>query len=176
VRLISGEERDQLLANCQREAVHLELRDSYALSIEADRFAGFLATGTRDHEAEAPERRYWSDLVGGLTRAGKRVRRARVVSEPVSDYIRFEWAGTQVIVEAGEEVRWLPRRLASPLLLPGNDFWLFDAVVVVFSVFDGAGEVVERQLADDQPTVERCLTAFESVWRLAIPHGDYRPA
>lgn len=29
-------------------------------------------------------------------------------------------------VKAGEEVRWLPRRQASDLALPGNDFWLFD--------------------------------------------------
>src|SRR5207249_8109623 len=104
--------------------------------------------------------------------AGKHVRRARIISESVSDYIRFEWAGTDVLVEAGEEVRWLPRRLASPIPLPGNDFWLFDATTVVFSVFDGAGEVVERQLHTDQHILDLCLTAFETVWQLAIPHGQ----
>jgi Family of unknown function (DUF6879) len=29
-------------------------------------------------------------------------------------------------IAAGEEVRWLPRRRASDLRLPGNDFWLLD--------------------------------------------------
>jgi hypothetical protein len=175
VQLISGEERDRLLAHCQREAIHLEMRDSYALSSEAERLAAFLATGTRDRAAEAPERRYWSELVQGLTRTGKRVRRIRIVSEPVSDYIRFEWAGTDVIVEAGEEVRWLPRRLASPLALPGNDFWLFDGSTVVFSIFSGEGEVVERQLTTAKRTLELCLAAFEAVWQLAIPHSEYQP-
>jgi hypothetical protein len=175
VQLITGEERDKLLVACQREAIHLEMRDSYTLSSEAKRFATFLATGHRDRAAEAPERRYWSELVQGLIRAGKRVRRARIISEPVTDYIRFEWAGTQVLVEAGEEVRWLPRRLASPIALPGNDFWLIDSGTVVFSVFDGEGEVIERQFSTDQRTLELCLVGFEAVWQLAIEHGEYRP-
>src|SRR5439155_7214217 len=120
-------------------------------------FAAFLTTGTRDRAAEAPERRHWSELVQGLTRTGKRVCRVRIISEPVSDYIRFEWVGTDVLVEAGEEVRWLPRRLVSPIALPGNDFWLFDTNTVVFSVFSGAGEVVERQLTADKGALDLCL-------------------
>jgi hypothetical protein len=175
VQLISGEERNKLLAGCEREAIHLEMRDSYGLGEEAKRFAAFLATGTRDHAAEAPQRRPWVELIQGLSRTGKQVRRARIVSEPLSGYARFEWAGTDVLIDAGEEVRWLPRRLASPLALPGNDFWLFDRTTVVFSVFDGAGEVVERQLTTDQKTLDLCLTAFEAVWQLAIPHSEYRP-
>jgi hypothetical protein len=175
VQLISGEDRDKLLANCQREALHLEMRDGYALSGEAKRFAAFLATGRRDRTAEAPERRPWVELIQRLTRTGRRVRRARVVSEPLSDYIRFEWAGTDVLIEAGEEVRWLPRRLASPVALPGNDFWLFDGSTVVFSVFSGEGAVMERQLATDANILELCLAAFEAVWQLATPHGEYQP-
>ncbi|WP_438948653.1 DUF6879 family protein [Streptomyces atratus] len=53
---------------------------------------------------------------------GVRVLRARVVSEPVTEYIRFEHAITDANLRAGEEVRWLPRRRASTLALPGNDF------------------------------------------------------
>ena len=175
MQLISGEERDRLLASCRREATHLEMRDSYALRGEARRFAAFLANGRRDRAAEAPERRAWVELIHGLTRTGRLVRRARVVSEPLSDYTRFEWAGTDVLVEAGEEVRWLPRCLASPIALPGNDFWLFDKSTVVFSVFNGGGEVVERQLTTDADILEFCFTAFEAVWRLATPHCEYQP-
>jgi hypothetical protein len=29
---------------------------------------------------------------------------------------------------AGEDVRWLPRRRASDLALPGTDFWVLDGV------------------------------------------------
>jgi hypothetical protein len=174
VRLTTAEERNGLLANCQRVAVHLELRDTYAVQNEAERFALFVATN-RYEGGEAPDRRQWLDLVRSITQAGKRVRRARIVSEPVTDYIRFEWAGTAYNVEAGEDVRWLPRRLASQIALPGNDFWLFDDTTVVFNVFTGDGDLAERQLTTDQAAVELCRAAFEAVWQLAIPHSEYRP-
>jgi hypothetical protein len=48
-----------------------------------------------------------------------------VVSEPVTDYIRFEHATTGSNLVVGEDVRWLPRHLATGLLLPANDYWVF---------------------------------------------------
>lgn len=175
MRLTTADERDRLLATCAREAVHLEMRDAYAVHSEAERFATFLATGQRNDAADAPDRRYWLDLICSVKQAGKRVRRARIVSEPVTDYIRFEWTGTGPNVEAGEEVRWLPRRLASSIALPGNDFWLFDDAIVVFTVFTGSGDVAERQLTTDVATVKLCRSAFEAVWLAAIPHDEYVP-
>jgi len=174
VQLTTAEERNRLLANCQREAIHLELRDAYAVQNEAERFALFVATG-RYQGADASDRQQWLDLIRSVTQAGKRVRRARIVSEPVTDYIRFEWAGTAYNVEAGEEVRWLPRRLASQIALPGNDFWLFDDTTVIFNVFTGDGNLAERQLTNETAAVELCRAAFEAVWHLAIPHSEYRP-
>ena len=174
MQLTTLEERNRLLDGCESEAVHLELRDSYAIHAEAKRFATFMTTG-RYTGADAPDRRQWLDRIRAMTRAGKRVRRVRVVSEPVTDYIRFEWAGTTYSVQAGEEVRWLPRRLASPIALPGNDFWLFDDTTVIFTVFTGGGEVAERQLTTDAATVELCRAAFAAAWSLAIPHSEYTP-
>jgi hypothetical protein len=176
VRLITTEERDELLRACRYEALHLELRDSYAIAGEAAQFAAFLESGARDLEAEEPQRRHWTRLVNGLRQRGCRVRRARVVSEPVTDYIRYEWAGTGPIIEAGEEVRWLPRRLASTMALPGNDFWLVDDTAVVFTVFTGSGAVAERQLIAEASVLQLCRAAFEAVWSAATPHTEYAPS
>ena len=175
MQLVTAEERDKLLAACTREAVHLEMRDSYVMHDEAERLAAFLASGRRDDGADAPDRQHWLDLVRRVTRVGRRIRRARIVSEPVTDYIRFEWSGSGPNVEAGEEIRWLPRRLASSIALPGNDFWLFDNSAVVFSVFSGRGDVVERQLVTDRRVLDLCRSAFEAVWSVAIPHDKYTP-
>jgi hypothetical protein len=175
VRLVTAEERDRLLATCQREAVHLEMRDVYGITSEAKQFADFLATGVRDLEAEVPDWQYWTGLIRGVRLAGRRVRRARIVSEPVTDYIRYEWAGTPVNIAAGEEVRWLPRRSVSSIALPGNDFWLFDGTTAVFTVFTGAGDIAERQVTDDPATVQLCSSAFEAVWTAAVPHSEYTP-
>ena len=53
----------------------------------------------------------------------------RVVCEPVTDYIRYEYAITTLYLRAGEAVRWLPRRHASDIPLPGNDFRLPDDTI-----------------------------------------------
>jgi hypothetical protein len=64
--------------------------------------------------------RPWLDIVVAARRRGVIIRRARIVSEPVSEYIRFEHDITFTNVEAGEDIRWLPRRRASDLLLPAT--------------------------------------------------------
>jgi uncharacterized protein DUF6879 len=176
LKLISSEERDKLFVTFNREALHLEMRDLYAVKDEAGRFARFLEKGYRDHDAEAEERRPWMTLIQDSTAAGKMFRRARIISEPVTDYIRYEWEGAGPNVEAGEDIKWLPRRLTSAIALPGNDFWLFDDSIVVFTVFTGKGEVSERQLTTDPAVVQLCHSAFEAVWAIAIPHGEYRPS
>lgn len=176
MELISGAERDNFFTTFEREALHLELRDVYAVKDEAERFARFLEKGYRDHDVEAEERQPWMALIQDATAAGKVFRRARVISEPVTDYIRYEWAGTESNVEAGEEIKWLPRRLASAIPMPGNDFWLFDNSTVVFTVFTGEGDVFERQLTVNPTVVQLCHSAFETVWSLAIPHAEYRPS
>ncbi|GHD99893.1 DUF6879 family protein [Streptomyces alanosinicus] len=85
------------------------------------RFAAW-QQGVRNDPAESdPESRPWLRLIADLVGQGIEVRRARIVSEPVSDYIRFEHHLTGPTVAAGERVRRLPRRRASRLALPGND-------------------------------------------------------
>lgn len=176
MKLISDEELGQLVATFKREALHLEMRDVYAVKDEAQRFARFLEKGYRDHEAEAEERRPWMTLIRQATAAGKVIRRARIISEPVTDYIRYEWEGTAPDVEAGEKIKWLPRRLTSTITLPGNDFWLFDDSTVAFTVFTGEGDAFERQLTTDPAAVQLCRSAFEAVWSIAIPHSEYKPS
>jgi hypothetical protein len=108
---------------------------------------------------------------------GIKFRRARIVSEPLADFIKFEYAITSDLnIAAGEQVRWLPRRRASDLCLPGNDLWVFDNRFIRFSHFAGNGEFLEDELCDDPAVVKMCARAFEAVWDRAIPHAEYRPA
>jgi hypothetical protein len=175
VELISDEQRDRFFTTFQHKALHLEMRDIYAVKDEEQRFRWFLERGYRDHQAEAEQRRPWITLIQNSIAAGKVFRRARIISEPVTDYIRYEWAGTSCNVAAGEQIKWLPRRLASGIALPGNDFWLFDDSTVVFTVFTGQGHVCQRQLTTDPAIVQLCRSAFEAVWALGIPHSAYTP-
>ncbi|GHD99883.1 hypothetical protein GCM10010339_12630 [Streptomyces alanosinicus] len=165
---------EERLRGCTRAAVHLEMRDGYMRS--DPRFAAW-QQGVRNDPAESdPESRPWLRLIADLVGQGVEVRRARIVSEPVSDYIRFEHHLTGPTVAAGEQVRWLPRRRASRLALPGNDFWLFDDSSVVFHHFAGDGELApdDEEFTDDLTVVKLCASAFDAVWSLAVPHADYQ--
>lgn len=173
---LTDQQWTDLFRACRHSAWHLETRDWYAVDDEKQRFARFLVTGRRDHAAEAPDRQHWLGLMRATTAAGIQVRRARIVCEPASDYIRFSHAGAQPNIDAGEEIRWLPRRQASRIALPGNDFWLFDRDRVLFNYFTGHGRSAGHELATDAEAVRLCRSAFEAVWPLAIRHDQYKIA
>ncbi|MGH3830513.1 MAG: DUF6879 family protein [Pseudonocardiaceae bacterium] len=173
---ISEEERDQFFTTFRREAVHLEMRDVYATTIEETRFHTWLSGQPSDPAAEAEWWRPWFKLMTRNNQAGKTLRRLRIVSEPVTDYIRFEWLDGAQLVRAGEDVRWLPRRHASTLLLPGNDFWMFDRHTVAFTHFSGEGHVLDHQITTAPDVVAACAKAFEGAWSIAVPHTQYTPS
>ena len=120
--------------------------------------------------------RDWYDLMVATVARGVKIRRARVVSEPITDFVRHEYESTADLnIAAGEQVRWLPRGRASDLMLPGNDFWLFDDKLVRFGHFAGDGTYLGQEIVADAAVVRRCSLAFESVWTKAIDHANYKP-
>lgn len=175
MKILNAEEWEALLASARRETAHLEMRDRYAVGGEGEPFLRWLAGEPLSPTEETEWWRDWTDLVGRVTSSGVTMRRARIVSEPWTDYIRWEWAGTHYNIDAGEDVRWLPRRQASAIALPGNDFWLIDGEKVVFNHFTGDGDWLGNELTTDPAVVRLCASAFEAVWSAAIPHGDYKP-
>jgi hypothetical protein len=160
----------ELLRACTASAVHMEMRDSY--TPDDPWFQAWMA-GDRE-EFERRLSRPWLDLIREVTSRGVVVRRIRVVSEPVTDYIRFEYATTNASTVAGEQVRWLPRQLATGLLLPANDYWVFDGRRAQFNYFSGPGDFLDTRLCDDIAIVDDCASAFEVAWGRAIPHEEYQ--
>lgn len=163
-----------LLGNCTQSAVHLEMRDVYAVDYERGPFADWRA-GRRHYDPadRASWWRPWLDVVAEATNRGVTMRRARIVSEPVSEYTRYLYDNTFTNVAAGEQVRWLPRRQASDIPLPGNDFWLFDGQLVQWNHFAGDGSSLGPEVTKDLAAVVLCADAFAAVWERASPHGQY---
>lgn len=79
------------------------------------------------------------------------------------------------MVDAGEDIRWVPRRTVSSIALPGNDFYLLDDRLVMFLIYAGNGLAVDRVTSTDPHDIQLCRSAFEAVWKLAIIHRDYNP-
>ncbi len=162
---------EELFAECERSAVHLEMRDMYTPD---DPVYLDWRAGRKIDAAEAW--RDWYDLVTAVVARGVAVRRVRIVSEPITDFVRHEYDLTNDLnIRAGEKVRWLPRKQASTLALPGNDFWVFDDRLVRFGHFAGDGAYLGQELIDDPDVVSFCLSSFEAAWKRAIEHRDYRP-
>lgn len=172
---ISEEDRDRFLSTYRVEALHLEMRDIYATDIERDRFDAWMRGEAPDSDREAEWWRPWFALMRANLDAGKSLRRLRIVSEPVTDYIRFERLDADQLEKAGEQVRWISRRNASALMLPGNDFWLFDGETVVFTNFSGYGHVLDHCITRDLDIVAQCHAAFEAAWRIGTPNAEFRP-
>lgn len=107
VNPVTDEEFEDLLAaGFGREAIHLETRDSYGTEAELPHMAQW-ARG--EHDAWNGSRG-WCATLREHARAGRSVRRARIVSEPLSDYKRWSYGIAYPMVQAGEDIRWVPRR------------------------------------------------------------------
>ncbi|MFI1397728.1 DUF6879 family protein [Streptomyces sp. NPDC020681] len=161
---------DDLLAGAKSSAVHLEMRDTYYSNPRFEAWRQGQRVDWNDRDS------WWSPFhqkISDAVARGMTIRRARVVSEPVTEYIRWEHYVTHANVVAGEQVRWLSRRRASDLLLPGNDFWVFDDTMIRIHHFSGDGDSVEDEILDDPRLVELCASGFERVWERAIPHERY---
>ena len=168
---ISEAEFDHLLRSFTRESLHLETRDAYGTTVELPYMAKW-AAGEPDDLAWLGD---WCHTLRAHRAAGRTVRRARIVSEPLSDYQRWSYSIAHPMVDAGEDIRWVPRRLVSSIGIPGNDFYLFDDRLVVFLIYSGSGLNADYQTSNDLADIHLCRSAFEDVWKLAIPHGEYQP-
>lgn len=168
---ITESDFEDLLSEFAREAIHLETRDAYGTAVELPHMAKW-AAGEPDDLQWLQD---WCVTVRGHVDAGRSVRRARIVSEPLSDYQRWSHSIAHPMVAAGEDIRWVPRRLVSSIGLPGNDFYLFDDRLVVFLLYAGNGLATDRVTSTDTADIALCRSAFEAVWTVAIPHREYQP-
>ncbi len=171
MELISVSRRNELIDAATVSSLKIELRDDYAVDS-----ATFQAWQNGDTEAVDAVIDEWTADIRAARARGRHGRRIKVVSEPLSPYHRFTYAISGAGVQAGEDLRWLPRRLTSTLALPGNDFMVLDGNTVVVNVLDGVNKRAEIQFFDEPDVVKFCSDAFEAAWPLAVPHEQYRPA
>jgi len=167
--LLQAEAFDNLFRTFGRTAFHLELQDSYHTPEEAGPFDRFLRGEPDDFAWHEP----WLQLVREVASTGRRMTRVRVVSLPHGEYTRWGLTVASLNIKAGEEIRWLPRQLAADMVLPADDYWLFDDDRVVFTVFEPTGRFAGGAQTCDPVIVDHCRQARDRVWALAVPHARY---
>lgn len=137
----------------------------------------------REPSEEAPFRKFlageadpswfagWLARVRAWTDAGQHMGRVRMLTDPLTDYLRFELSITPSAVEAGEDIRFLTAACAAELELPKEDFWLFDDERVIVMVFGEHG-VSGGELITDPGKVAAYRAWRDAAVDAAVPLGD----
>ena len=152
----------------QHRVFRLETLDWYVASNEREPYARFLSGQPVDPAWREPWKRY----VRGVRASGRVMQRVHIVSEPVSDYVRFELLHVYPAnVEAGEDVRILGRQNAASL--PAMDFWLFDDALAAILTYDETGAVSRVELDDAPGRLRWYVDDRDRALRLASPLARY---
>jgi hypothetical protein len=166
---LEGEAWQRYFRDFAASAFRLEQRQVYTMPGEADELRRFRA-------GEQPPEEYhygWLDTVAEARKAGKTMRRVRIVTRPLTDYTEYEFAwGFVYNVLAGEDIRILDLTDRTGLALPDHDFWLFDEVTVVKLLYRPDGTQIGRELVEN-PDLSAYLNWRDAAWHDAIPFRDY---
>ena len=167
--MLSRAEFERLFDTFTRSAWRLEIQGVYDEPEEREPLRRFLA-GEPDDLAWMTD---WFVWIRQVTQAGKQFGRVRVLTDPITDYQRFELGRlTPPAVDAGEDIRLLATAHARRLDLPEQDFWLFDDARVAVMHF-GQGGVNGADLLDDPALVQPVRDARDRAWDAAVPYSEW---
>ncbi|MFI1863391.1 DUF6879 family protein [Streptomyces jumonjinensis] len=163
--------RDQwatLFDSFEREAFRLETLPVYSVEGEKEEFEEFLATGKLDLPEDDP----WLLKVQAFHNSGRRIRRVHIVTRPLSDYLRYEFAAYRYNVAAGEDVRILDLTDRDNPGLPDQDFWMFDESRIVSMNYRADGSQISRDLLEN-PDLRQYRQWRDLALSLATPFSEY---
>lgn len=168
--LVSGTEFDQLFRTFRYTAFRLETQGVYQEPDEVEPVRRFLAGESPDDTWLSP----WTDNIRAMTRRGRQFQRVRVLTEPLTDYLRFEMdLALRANIPAGEDIRSLWMSGAEGLELPiGSDFWMFDDGLVGVLQFGDRG-LLGLEMVTDDAEIEQYRRWRDVAWSTAAPAEDW---
>jgi hypothetical protein len=167
VNLLIGEEFGRLFRSFEHTAFRLETREEYRAPVEEEPLRQFIA-GQQPDMARFTN---WLTLIRAATAQGRRFRRVRVVSRPLTDYNRFGHFCASYPNEAGDDIRYLDRVDANGL--PDHDYWLFDSRTLVRMHFGEDSTFLGGEAIDDPAAVVRHNYWRDAAWHLATPRDEF---
>ncbi|MCA1191227.1 DUF6879 family protein [Saccharopolyspora sp. 6V] len=164
--LISGEQFDDLFRTFHSTAFRLETQGVYHETVEREPIRRFAAGEAPDDTWLAP----WTENVRRATSEGRRFQRVRVLTEPLTLYLRFELdLALRANLPAGEDIRCMTASEAVDLDLPaGTDFWMFDDARVGVMRFGDHG-MLGLEMIDGKDDVEQYRRWKDLAWSAAQP-------
>lgn len=153
----------------------LETLQNYSGSSEDEALADWRRTGA---VPLTDELRQWCERVQRRVQDGCRVQRVHVVTEPLTDYMRFELASYAPNVEVGEDVRIIPVSADGqwPIDVPSEtDFWLIDAQRLWSMRYAADGAWLGAELVTDPHRIVDANTARDAALAQSTSWRDYHP-
>ncbi|ARX84177.1 hypothetical protein SMD44_03615 [Streptomyces alboflavus] len=119
---ITFEEFGGMFAKLKHSAWRLETRRRYASDEVTDTYRQFAAGEQVEWDLGDP----WCQGRREQSALGKRFERVRILDEPPTEGQRYLLDNARRNAAVGEDIRVLRRDKADELLLPAEDFWIFD--------------------------------------------------
>ncbi|WP_405860015.1 hypothetical protein OG407_20530 [Streptomyces sp. NBC_01515] len=164
---LAGEGWRRAFDSMQQEAWSLETLPVYRVQQEEEAIRRFLAGEPVTRGATQP----WFDRVEAYAAGGRRVGRVHIVTQPLTDYLRFEFEYYRHTVEAGEAVRILDVTRRPNPLAGVQDFWMFDRSQIVLMHYERDGTQISREMYEGAPE------PFQEYQRIAlvesVPFEEY---
>lgn len=172
--LLDGDEWRRRFADIKQEAWRLEALPQYLVPQEAEEFAAF-----REGRPMSPyTTSSYTERVSRQRAEGKRNGRVHIVTQPLSDYLRFEFTRYyEAHVRAGDDIRILDVTNRPNPLEGVQDFWMFDREEVVLMNYEAEGRQLDREVfeGDVTPFIEfQRIAVSESVPFEEYVNGGHR--
>ena len=166
---LDGDDWARYFREFKRSAFRLEGQPIYTMPDEQDEIRDFLA-------GRLPPDGYhydWLDTVKEAAQKGRPIQRVRVVTRPLNEYVRYEFAyGYDFNVPAGEDIRIVDATESDPGL-PAEDFWLFDEATVVRMLYRTDGTQIGRELVES-PDLTQYLGWRDLALAHSVPYAEYQ--
>lgn len=169
---VDSEEFGLLFASFRYTAYRLEALQWYDVSYEREPVRRFVAGDAHVTDPTKPE---WVSVIRNAVSTGRRMERVHVVTEPLSEYIRYELTCSYgPNVAAGEDIRILPVRQGEwPGDLPREDYWLFDSSDLWSMTYDDAGAFLRADLIRDPAAIVRACYWRDAAMHQAVTYDEY---
>ena len=169
-KITYGDFFERFVKTFDSEMFRLEVRDYYSGS---DKEVAAFKSGDLLNAGYGGEMGTWETNLKSKVSEGKRCVRAHIVSEKLSDYLKWEihWA-YKYTAALGEKIRIVPEAVLGELSqnpLISEDFQLLDNQHLVLVQYEPNGRYTGHYLVDDQKAVEHARDVRDQIMTLGTP-------
>jgi hypothetical protein len=154
----------------------LEAQPQYQNPAEVERFHTFQQGG--EFPERSPQTSPWLAKIASSTAAGGIWHRVHVVSQPLTDLMRFELTTDLENVAAGEKVLVADRSIHQWMKGLTQDFWLLDGddpdcATAILMRYDDQGRFLDAEISTNREVIRQCLRRRDLILPRAVRVADY---